>query len=161
VLVRVVIAAALVIAGVLAGIGLMIPVASGNAPSWLSFATNLVPARTATIMPTPMPTATPQVGGFIAAGTLAASIAPCQAGATAITLRNTGTAAANWTLGAADTTTPLFAVTPTGTAQATASGTLAPGVSTTIYLRTTGTTAPYHILLISGDGAAQALAGAC
>ncbi len=137
----------LLLVGLAAGIGIMIPVASGNAPSWLSFATRLLPTPAATAptsTPTPAATAAPTAAATAAAtagpsgpiilGSVTVSTPVCGAGGASFQLHNVGTTAAQWAVGSPGATTPLFALTSGGTPEATLFGSLASISEVTIYV---------------------------
>src|SRR6185312_13656 len=69
----------LLVVGLAAGVGIMIPVASGNAPSWLSFATRLLPTHTTVQTAASTATATPTaaLSGPIILGTITVSPPVC------------------------------------------------------------------------------------
>ncbi len=160
VLLRALLAATLLLIGVVAGAGVMLPIARGDAPGWLDAATRLLPGTptpTTTVLPTVTPPAT---SGPAVAGTLVVN-ATCQSGATAIALANNGARPLTWSIGSPDGIGVGFA-TPIGTpARATLSGTLAPNASVTVFASGSTGSAVYHIVVIAPDGAVQLAASAC
>ncbi|HKT39192.1 MAG TPA: hypothetical protein VJR48_12530, partial [Ktedonobacterales bacterium] len=127
----------LLIVGIAAGVGIMIPVASGNAPSWLSFATRLLPTPTAAVQtttsaPTATPTAAPS--GPIILGTITVSPPVCGAGGASFQMHNVGTAPAQWAIGSPGAMQPMFALTAGATPQVTLFGSLASTSEVTVYV---------------------------
>jgi hypothetical protein len=124
----------LLLVGIAAGVGIMIPVATGNAPSWLSFATRLLPTPSvATPAATATPTATPAVSGPVTLGAVAVSAPICRGGSPTVVLQNTGTAPVQWAVASPGETTPLFTVGLSVTPQPALFGTLASKSSVIIY----------------------------
>lgn len=147
----------LLLAGVAAGVGIMIPVASGHAPSWLSFATRLLPtpsggARTAP----PIPVATTPMNGPIILGAVTVSAPVCGANGASFQLHNTGTTTAQWAVGSPGVATPIFALTPGGTLRVTLFGSLDSISAVTIYARGN---AP--VVLTTDSGAVQLTLPSC
>lgn len=148
----------LLVVGLAAGVGIMIPVASGNAPSWLGFATRLLPTptavQTATSVPTETPTAAPS--GPIILGTITVSPPVCGAGGASFQMHNVGTAPAQWAIGSPGAMQPMFALTAGGTPQVALFGSLASTSEVTVYVsgRTT-------VVLTTDGGAVQLTLPAC
>lgn len=163
-LVQTLVAALLVIAGVAAGAGLTLPIATGNTPEWLSFATQLLPADpTPTPAATPIPTATPSpaTAALTTVGALAVQPALCQAGITTLTLHNTGTTPLRWALGAPDTPTATFTVGKSAPATPTQFGTLAARASVAVMASAPANVGTYRVVVMTPEGAVQVLLAAC
>jgi hypothetical protein len=165
VLLRVLVAAALLLLGVAVGIGVSIPVTTGHVPSWLSFATRLLPSAaatataTATLAPTPAVTTQPQVAGSLVVG-----VPACTGGSASFTLANTGGKPERWSVGSPDAQSAVFASGPGATGAATLASALAPGVTVTLYATDPGASGPgavYHIVVVATSGTAQLVASAC
>jgi len=148
----------LLVAGIAAGVGVMIPVASGNAPSWLSFATRLLPTPTAVQTATSVATATPTAApsGPIILGTITVSPPVCGAGGASFQMHNVGTAPAQWAIGSLGAMEPMFALTAGGTPQVTLFGSLASTSEVTVYV--SGRT---PVVLTTDGGAVQLSLPAC
>jgi hypothetical protein len=148
----------LLVVGLAAGVGIMIPVASGNAPSWLGFATRLLPTpsavQTATSGPTATPTAAPS--GPIILGTITVSPPVCGAGGASFQLHNVGTAPAQWAVGSPGAMQPMFALTAGATPQVTLFGSLASTSEVTVYV--SGRT---PVVLTTDGGAVQLTLPTC
>jgi hypothetical protein len=124
----------LLLVGIAAGVGIMIPVATGNAPTWLSFATRLLPTpSTAAPTVSPRPTATALSTGPIILGAVTVSAPVCGTGGASFQLHNTGTTAVQWAIGSLGSTAPLFTLTPGQTPRVTLFGMLASASEVTIY----------------------------
>jgi hypothetical protein len=137
----------------------MIPVASGNAPSWLSFATRLLPTptaavQTATSVPTATPTAAPS--GPIILGPITVSPPVCGAGGASFQMHNVGTAPAQWAIGSPGAMQPMFALTAGATPQVTLFGSLASTSEVTVYV--SGRT---PVVLTTDGGAVQLTLPTC
>lgn len=162
-LLQTLIAALLVITGVAAGAGLTLPIATGNTPEWLSFATRLLPAD-----PTPSPTATtiptatpsPTIGA-VTVGALAVQPAPCQSGITTLTLHNTGATPLHWALGAPDTPTATFTIGKSAPATPTQFGTLAARASVVVMAGAPVGVSTYRVVIVAPEGTVQLLLAAC
>ncbi len=164
-LVRALAAAALLIVGAAAGAGIAIPVATGHAPAWLGFASDLfAPTNAARARPEPTPTATaiPAPSGATSLGTLAISAPLCQAsGAVTLTLTNAGTTALAWAAGSPDGAVTLALAGPPGVAGAAAQvGTLAPSGSATLTI-SGSRGGSYHIVITAPAGAVELLPPSC
>jgi hypothetical protein len=148
----------LLVVGLAAGVGIMIPVASGNAPSWLSFATRLLPTpsavQTATTIPTATPTAAPS--GPIILGTITVSPPVCSAGGASFQMHNVGTSPAQWAIGSPGAMQPMFALTAGATPQVTLFGSLASASEVTVYV--SGRT---PVVLTTDGGAVQLTLPTC
>ncbi len=149
----------LLVVGIAAGVGIMIPVASGNAPSWLSFATRLLPTpttavQTATSVQTATPTAAPS--GPIILGTITVSPPVCGAGGVSFQMHNVGTAPAQWAIGSPGAMEPMFALTAGGAPQVALFGSLASTSEDTVYV--SGRT---PVVLTTDGGAVQLTLPAC
>lgn len=149
----------LLLVGLAAGVGIMIPVASGNAPSWLNFATRLLPTpsaavQTATVVPTATPTAAPS--GPIILGTITVSPPVCGAGGASFQMHNVGTAPAQWAIGSPGAMQPMFALTAGATPQVTLFGSLASTSEVTVYV--SGRT---PVILTTNGGAVQLTLPTC
>jgi hypothetical protein len=148
----------LLLVGLAAGVGIMIPVASGNAPSWLGFATRLLPTpsavQTATSVPTATPTAAPS--GPIILGTITVSPPVCGAGGASFQMHNVGTAPAQWAVGSPGAMTPMFALTAGATPQVSLFGSLASTSEVTVYV--SGRT---PVVLTTDGGAVQLTLPTC
>lgn len=159
-LTRGLLAAALVALGVVAGIGLSLPLAAGHAPSWLGFATQWYGTRPAGQSAPATATLTPS-GGTLFSGALAIGAPACQAGKAAIALRNGGAASLQWAAAGAEAASGVaFALAPDAAPQAAASGTLAPGGAATLYA-TGPAGAAYRILVFGPGGVVPLVAPAC
>lgn len=149
----------LLIVGLAAGVGIMIPVASGNAPSWLSFATRLLPTPTGAVQTAPsVPTATTAAApsGPIILGTITVSPPVCGAGGASFQMHNVGTAPAQWAIGSPGAIEPMFALTAGGTPQVTLFGSLASTSEVTVYV---GGRTP--VVLTTDGGAVQLALPTC
>jgi hypothetical protein len=148
----------LLVVGIAAGVGIMIPVASGNAPSWLSFATRLLPTPTAVQTATTSPTATPSAApsGPIILGTITVSPPVCGAGGASFQMHNVGTAPAQWAIGSPGAMEPMFALTAGGTPHVTLFGSLASTSEVTVYV--SGRT---PVVLTTDGGAVQLALPTC
>jgi hypothetical protein len=149
----------LLLVGVAAGVGIMIPVASGNAPSWLGFATRLLPTPSAaeqTGTPTLSLTATPASSGPIILGAVTVSAPVCGAGGASFQLHNVGTTTAQWSVGSPGATTPMFALTAGGAPQMTLFGSLVSISETTIYASRHG-----PVVLTTDGGTVQLTLPSC
>lgn len=148
----------LLVIGLAAGVGIMIPVASGNAPSWLGFATRLLPTpsavQTATSGPTVTPTAAPS--GPIILGAITVSPPACSAGGASFQMHNVGTAPAQWAVGSPGAMTPMFALTAGATPQVAIFGSLASTSEVTVYV--SGRT---PVVLTTDGGAVQLTLPTC
>jgi hypothetical protein len=160
-LLRVVSIAALLILGVVAGVGLTVPVTTGHAPGWLSFASNLLPATsTVAIAPAPTATATPlPAPAPVTLGALVIGAPVCQSGVSIITLTNTGQHALDWAAGSHSLSVSI-ATKPGGAGQPGQLGTLAPGASLALYV-SGSPAAPYTLTITTPAGAVQIPAVAC
>src|SRR5690242_18358548 len=142
----------LLVVGLAAGVGIMIPVASGNAPSWLSFATRLLPThttvQTAASTATATPTAAPS--GPIILGTITVSPPVCGAGGASFQMHNVGTAPAQWAIGSPGAMQPMFALTAGATPQVALFGSLDCTSEVTVYV--SGRT---PVVLTTDGGAVQ------
>jgi hypothetical protein len=169
VLLRVLVAAALLLVGLAAGIGISIPVTTGHAPAWLSFATRLLPTpattattiATATASPAPAITTQPQVAGSLVVG-----VPICTGGSASFTLANTGGKPARWSVGSPDAESAVFAGGPGAPGAPTLAGTLTPGATVTLYVANPGASASspgavYHVIVVATSGTAQLVAPAC
>ncbi|HEX6542979.1 MAG TPA: hypothetical protein VF040_14570 [Ktedonobacterales bacterium] len=139
--------------GMAAGVGVTIPIASGNAPSWLDFAVGLVPARSTVVSaPTAIPTATAPTApnAPINLGMITASATGCAAGEASFQLHNAGAAPVRWTVGSPGATAPAFSLTAGGTPKMTLFGTLASNSTVTIYAAENT-----PVVLTTDDGAVQ------
>jgi hypothetical protein len=145
----------LLLVGLAAGVGVMIPVASGNAPSWLSFATRLLPAPSAAMTQTPAPTATP-LSGPIIVGVVTVSEPVCGVGGASIQLHNTGTDPVRWSVGSPGGTSAVFALAAGEAPQVTLFGTLASASAVTIYA-----SGKQPVVLTTDGGAVQLTLPAC
>lgn len=150
----------LVLAGIAAGVGIMIPVASGNAPSWLSFATRLLPspASSAVATQTPAPTATASAAptGPIILGAVTVSEPVCGSGVASFQLHNTGTTTVQWAVGSPGASTPVFARTAGEAPRMTLFGSLASASAVTIYVSRT-----MPVVLTTDGGSVQLTIPAC
>lgn len=147
----------LLLAGLAAGIGLMIPVANGNAPSWLGFATRLLPSTaTGTPTATPKPIATIGANGPVILGAVTVSAPVCRGGSPSFTLHNTGTTAVQWSVGSPGSTAALFTIGLNDPPQPTLFGNLESINSVTIYV---GKSRP--VVVTTTDGAVQLSLPAC
>jgi hypothetical protein len=154
---RVAAALLLLLAGFAAGVGVMIPVASGHAPSWLGFATHWLPTPSGAAQTSPpTPIATTPASGPIILGAVTVSPPVCGANGASFQLHNVGTTAAQWAVGSPDVTSPTFALTPDGAPQVTLFGSLASISEVTIYTRGT---AP--VVLTTDSGAVQLVLPSC
>lgn len=160
-LLRVVSIAALLILGVAAGIGLTVPVTTGHAPGWLSFASNLLPATpTPTVAPVPTTTATAlPAPAPVTLGALVIGAPVCQSGVSIITLTNTGQHALDWAAGS-HSPSVIIATSPGSAGQPGQLGTLAPGASLALYVSGSPTT-PYTLTVTTPAGAVQIPGTAC
>jgi hypothetical protein len=148
----------LLVVGLAAGVGIMIPVASGNVPSWLGFATRLLPTpsavQTATSGPTATPTAAPS--GPIILGTITVSPPVCGAGGASFQMHNVGTDPAQWAVGSPGEMQPMFALTAGGAPQVALFGSLASTSEDTVYV--SGRT---PVVLTTEGGAVQLTLPTC
>jgi hypothetical protein len=165
---RALLAATLVIAGIVLGAGLTVPVARGNAPSWLGFASRFLaptPTPTASTTPTATPSAAPVVlntGQTI--GALVVGPITCTPPALVlIHLTNTGATSSRWAVASTDMPGARFAASA-GAAEAAGGaslvGSLAPGAQTAIYVGGIGA-GTGHVALVATGGAAVLTLGAC
>ncbi|HET9981818.1 MAG TPA: hypothetical protein VFQ32_15315 [Ktedonobacterales bacterium] len=145
----------LLLVGLAAGVGVMIPVASGNAPSWLSFATRLLPTPSAAMTQTPAPTATPSSGPIIV-GVVTVSEPVCSVGGASFQLHNTGTEPVRWSVGSPGGTSAVFALAAGETPQVTLFGTLPSASAVTIY-----SSGKQPVVLTTDGGAVQLTLPAC
>ncbi|HKW23569.1 MAG TPA: hypothetical protein VJO13_19465 [Ktedonobacterales bacterium] len=148
----------LLVVGLAAGVGIMIPVASGNAPSWLGFATRLLPTPSAVQTATSGPTATPTSAssGPIILGTITVSPPVCGAGGASFQMHNVGTAPAQWAIGSPGAMQPIFALTAGATPQVALFGSLASTSEVTVYV--SGRT---PVVLTTDGGAVQLTLPTC
>jgi hypothetical protein len=155
---RVAAVALLLLVGIAAGVGVMIPVASGNAPTWLSFASRLLPTPAAarTAPPAATVTATTAPTGPIILGAVTVSPPVCGGGGASFQLHNTGTAAAQWAVGSPGATAAMFSLAAGDTPQVTLFGSLASASAVTIYA--SGHT---PVVLTTDGGAVQLTLPAC
>lgn len=160
VLARALLIAAVLILGIVAGAGLMLPIATGHAPGWLAFATKYLPA-TPTANVAPMATVTPAPAGPFAAGSLIVTPS-CAGSGSAVTLINTGVQPVRWSIGSPDGTGVLFAF-PSANASVAApsqSGTLKGGASVT--LSVSGSTGGAStVVVVASTGTVQLPAPTC
>ncbi len=152
-LTRVVVALALIVAGAIAGVAYS--AYAGLAPRGPSTAgaaslANAEPAATATLLP---------ANAAFSAGSLLVGAPVCQAGKSAITLRNLGANPLTFSIGSPDSGDATFAAAPDATGQPALAGTVAPGGAATAYAQTTA--ARFHIVVVGQTGTVQLLAGAC
>jgi hypothetical protein len=145
----------LLLVGLAAGVGIMIPVASGNAPSWLSFAMRLLPTPSAAPTQTPVPTATVASGPIIL-GEVTVSAPACGVGGASFQLHNTGTEPVRWAVGSPGGSTAMFALAAGETPQVTLFGTLASASEVTIYA-----SGARPVVLTTDGGAVQLTLPAC
>ena len=145
----------LLLVGLAAGVGIMIPVASGNAPSWLNFATRLLPTPSAAPTQTPVPTATVASGPIIL-GEVTVSAPACGVGGASFQLHNTGTEPMRWAVGSPDNTIPMFALAQGETPQVTLFGALASASEVTIFA-----SGARPVVLTTDGGAVQLTLPAC
>ena len=145
----------LLLVGLAAGVGIMIPVASGNAPSWLNFATRLLPTPSAAPTQTPVPTAT-MASGPIILGEVTVSAPACGLGGASFQLHNTGTEPVRWAVGSPDNTIPMFALAQGETPQVTLFGALASASEVTIFA-----SGARPVVLTTDGGAVQLTLPAC
>ena len=145
----------LLLVGLAAGVGIMIPVASGNAPSWLNFATRLLPTPSAAPTQTPVPTAT-MASGPIILGEVTVSAPACGVGGASFQLHNTGTEPMRWAVGSPDNTIPMFALAQGETPQVTLFGALASASEVTIFA-----SGARPVVLTTDGGAVQLTLPAC
>ena len=145
----------LLLVGLAAGVGVMIPVTSGHAPSWLNFATRLLPTPAA-MTQTPAPTATPAPSGPIILGVMTVSAPACGAGGASFQLHNTGTEPVRWSVGSPGGTSPVFALAAGETPQVTLFGTLPSASAVTIYA-----SGKQPVVLTTDGGAVQLTLPAC
>jgi hypothetical protein len=147
----------LLVVGLAAGVGIMIPVASGNAPSWLGFATRLLPTSSAVQTATTSPTATPTApSGPIILGTITVSPPVCGTGSASFQMHNVGTAPAQWAVGSPGAMQPMFALTAGATPQVALFGSLDSTSEVTVYV--SGRT---PVVLTTDGGAVQLTLPAC
>jgi hypothetical protein len=147
----------LVVVGLAAGVGIMIPVASGNAPSWLGFATRLLPTPSAVQTATTSPTATPTApSGPIILGTITVSPPVCGAGGASFQMHNVGTTSAQWAIGSPGAMEPMFALTAGATPQVALFGSLDSTSEVTVYV--SGRT---PVVLTTDGGAVQLTLPTC
>ena len=164
IIVNVLAALLLLVVGAAAGIGLVLPVASANAPDLLAPVVKLLPTPVASApTATPLPTATPtlSVSGPQTLGSLAIGAPTCAAGTSSVLLTNNGTTAARWAVGSVDVSGARFALTQANAGAGAQFGTLAAGKNATLYITNPGGAAPYSIILTSDAGAVQVVVGAC
>jgi hypothetical protein len=152
-LTRVVVALALIVLGAIAGVAYS--AYAGLAPHGLSTAdasslANTQPTATATLLP---------ANASFSAGSLLVGAPICQAGKSAITLRNLGANSLTFSIGSPDSGDATFAAAPDAQGQPALAGTVAPGGAATAYAQTTA--ARYHIVVVGQTGTVQLLAGAC
>jgi hypothetical protein len=152
-LTRIVIALALIVAGAIAGVAYS--AYAGLTPHG-PFGSE--PAHMANAQPTATPTLLPANAAF-STGDLLVSAPVCQAGRSAIILRNLGAAPLTFTIGSPDASDASFASTPDTQGRATLTGTVTPGASLTAYGQ--ASVARYHIVVVGQTGTIQLLAGAC
>ena len=146
----------LLLVGLAAGVGVMIPVASGNAPSWLNFATRLLPAQsTASTSQTPTPTASAPSGPIIL-GVVTVSEPVCAVGGASFQLHNTGTEPVRWAVGSPGSSSTAFALAAGEAPQVTLFGTLAGASEVTIYA-----SGRQPVVLTTDGGAVQLTLPAC
>src|SRR6185437_7169075 len=145
----------LLLVGLAAGVGVMIPVASGHAPSWLSFATRLLPTPSAAMTQTSAPTATPSSGPIIV-GAVTVSEPVCGVGGASFQLHNTGTEPVRWSVGSPGSSSAAFALAAGETPQVTLFGTLPSASAVTIYA-----SGKQPVVLTTDGGAVQLTLPAC
>ena len=148
----------LLLVGIAAGVGIMIPVASGNTPSWLSFATRLLPtpASSSVATQTPSPTATAAATGPIILGAVTVSAPVCGSGVASLQLHNTGLTTVQWAVGSPGASTPMFARTASETPRMTLFGSLPSASAVTIYVSGT-----MPVVLTTDGGSVQLTIPAC
>ena len=159
-IVRVLLAVALLLIGVIGGAALMFPVATGRAPGWLTFATQFLPATpTATAIPTTPAAPSPTPSGPFIAGAFVV-VPSCSAGNAAVTLTNTGTQPVRWSIGSPDGAGVMFALPGGGSAAPSQSGTLKGGASVTISVSGTSSGAD-TLVVVASTGTVQLPAPTC
>jgi hypothetical protein len=152
-LTRIVVALALIVAGAIAGVAYS--AYAGLTPHGLL---GVDAGQAADAQPSATPTLLPANAAF-SAGDLLVGAPVCQAGRSAITLRNIGSAPLTFSLGSPDAGDAKFAPASDGPGQATLSATVAPSGTVTAYAQATA--ARYHIVVVGQTGTIQLLAGAC
>jgi hypothetical protein len=152
-LTRIVVALALIVAGAIAGVAYS--AYAGLAPRGPSTADA---ATLANAQPTATPTLLPANASF-SAGSLLVGAPVCQAGKSAITLRNLGASPLTFSMGSPDSGDATFAAAPDAQGQPALAGTVAPGGATTAYAQSTA--ARYHVVVVGQTGTVQLVAGAC
>jgi hypothetical protein len=152
-LMRIVVALALIVAGAIVGVAYS--AYAGLTPHGLLGAES---GQAASVQPSATPTLLPANASF-SAGALLVGAPVCQAGRSAIILRNLGSASLTFSLGSPDAGDATFAPAPNGQGQATLTGTVAPSATVTVYAQATA--ARYHVVVVGQTGTIQLLAGAC
>jgi hypothetical protein len=141
----------LLLVGIAAGVGIMIPITSGHAPSWLNFATRLLPTQSSSAATTtPMVTATQTPSGPVILGTVTVSQPVCRGGQPSFALYNTGAAAVQWAVASPGAKTPAFVLGINGAPQPALFGSLASTSLVTIYI-----TKSQPVVVTTSDGAVQ------
>jgi hypothetical protein len=147
----------LVVVGFAAGVGVMIPISSGHAPSWLSFATRLLPAPAPVAqVVTATPTATSATTGPIILGAVTVSAPECRGGSPSFALHNTGSAAVQWSVARPGSTSPLFTIGLNDTPQPALFGSLNGTSSVIIYVAQS-----LPVVVTTPSGAVQLALPAC
>lgn len=162
-LVRTLVAAALLIAGVAGGVGLMVPVATGTAPSWLSFAADLIPPAPthspSVVVVTPTPSPAPAGPFYREAAIVSAPV--CQAGVTTLQMQNTGKAALSWAASGTGTPPAQIALAAGGAARPAQFGAIRPRQSVTLFIRAAAGATPTTVIITLPDGALEVAVPAC
>jgi hypothetical protein len=162
VLLRILVAATLLLVGLAAGIGVTVPVTTGHAPGWLSFATRLLPTPAVSTPSAVVASLTPRVTTAPQTiGSLTISAPTCAAGSATLTLVNSGDKAILWSFGSPDALGAVFAASPGVTGAASLAGTLGAGASATVYISNPGVTGPYLVVVVTTGGTVQVVAPPC
>jgi hypothetical protein len=161
---NVLVAVLLLIVGAAAGIGLVLPVASGYAPGLLAPVVKLLPSTAAgTPTAAPLATAIPTLAtsGPLTLGTLAIGAPTCSLGTSSLQLTNNGTAGIRWAVSSVEASGARFSLAQADAGTPAQFGTLAAATSATLYITNTGGTTPYRVVFTSDAGAVQVVVAAC
>lgn len=163
---RALVAALLVILGVLVGVGVTVPLVVGGVPGWLGAPLSFMrtqtnqPVATLTPPPAPTPTSVVATGMPLLSGNLAAGPVVCSGGVTTLTLRNLGATSQSWSAASPDASGATFTVSGSSRrGTRVVSGTLSAGGSAILDIHTVSN--QYHIVVIGGEGAIMLTAGTC
>lgn len=133
----------------LSGAGLTAVLGGAHQPTALAAT---APTATESLLP---------INASLSAGALLVGAPVCQGGRSTLALRNLGALPISYSAGSPDAASALFSATADGAGQATMSGALDVGATTTLYVASPVGAHRFHLVIVATGGAVQVPAGPC